>query len=83
MPNEEKQPPSNVMEIIRERLIAMGYMVRSSISNSRMLYATNDTKGELHAVILEGMNVRVNDINGRHWSERRKIEAEVKQCLNQ
>lgn len=82
MPNEENTLPSNVMDIIRERLIAMGYFVRSSISNSRLLFATNDTKGEAHSILLEGGSVRIVDINGRHESQRREIEREVKQCLN-
>jgi hypothetical protein len=83
MINEEIQPPSNMMEQIRERLIAMGYIVRSSISSSRMLYATNDSKGELHVIVLEGKSVRVNDIKGIHEAQRHEIEIEVQKCLNQ
>ena len=83
MPNEENPSPENVMEQIRLKLIAMGYVVRSSINSPNLWYATSDTKGELHAVILEDERVRVNDINGRHWQEGKAIEREVNQCLNQ
>lgn len=69
------------MELIRLKLTAMGYQVRSSPSDPGLWYATTDTKGELFAVIYEPAKVRVNDINGRHESERRNVQQEVSKCL--
>jgi hypothetical protein len=81
MSNQDNVTSSELMEAIRLKLIAMGYIVRSSVNNLSLWYATNDTRGELHAVIFEDQRIRVNDINGRHESQRRQIETEVRECL--
>lgn len=77
------KPDLNLMPLIEEKLREMGYAVRSSVNSSNLWYATTDTKGELHAVIVEDFRVRVNDINGRHFQESQNIQAEMNQLVRE